>query len=379
MKILVGPDSFKDSVSAYKFCEIAKEVIAEHWPEDEVTVLPLADGGEGTVEALVAGQKGEFVYAQVEDPLGTLVNAQYGLIEDGKVAVIEMAAASGLPLVPVELRNPMVASTYGTGQLILDAINKGVKRIIVGIGGSATSDAGLGMLQALGFKCLDKNGNEVERGGIALLQLAAIERPVDRDGKFIFEGIDLLVACDVNNPLYGEKGAAYVYGPQKGATEEMVRELDLGLRNFAEVFKKSLGVEVDSLIGGGAAGGLGACLYGALNGQLKPGFEIIKDQVGLEDILKEGVDLVVTAEGQMNHQSLHGKLPIELAKLAKSYGSKTVAIVGARDIAFEEFYEHGIIGVFPIANCPMTLEYSMMNGENLLRDTLVNVLSLLHN
>jgi glycerate kinase len=379
MKILVGPDSFKDSVSAYKFCEIAKGVITEYWPEDEVTVIPLADGGEGTVEALVAGQKGEFVYQEVEDPLGNPVNAQYGLIEEGKVAVIEMAAASGLPLVPLELRNPMVASTYGTGQLILDSINKGVKRIIVGIGGSATSDAGLGMLQALGFKCLDKNGNDVDRGGIALLQLASIEKPVDSDGKFPFDGIDFLIACDVNNPLYGEKGAAYVYGPQKGASEEMVRELDLGLRNFAAVVKESLGVEVDSLSGGGAAGGLGACLHGALKGQLKPGFDIIKDQVGLEDILKEGIDLVVTAEGQMNHQSLHGKLPIELAKLARSYGAKTVAIVGARDIAFEEFHEHGVIGVFPIANCPMTLEYSMMNGENLIRDTLINVLSLLHN
>lgn len=249
----------------------------------------------------------------------------------------------------------------------------------MGIGGSATSDAGLGMLQALGFKCLDKNGNDVERGGIALLQLASIERPVDEEGDFIFEGIDFLIACDVNNPLYGEKGAAYVYGPQKGATDEMVRELDLGLRNFASVVKKSLGIEIDSLSGGGAAGGLGACLHGALNGKLKPGFEIIRDQVGLDDILKDGIDLVVTAEGQMNHQSLHGKLPIELAKLAKSYGSKTVAIVGARDIAFEEFYEYGIIGVFSIANCPMTLEYSMMNGENLIRDTLINVLSLLHN
>ena len=379
MKILVGSDSFKDSVSAYKFCEIAKSVITEYWPEDEVTAMPLADGGEGTVEALVAGQKGEFVYRQVEDPLGNPVNAQYGLIEDGKVAVIEMAAASGLPLVPLGLRNPMIASTYGTGELILDSINKGVKRIIVGIGGSATSDAGLGMLQALGFKCLDKNGNDVERGGIALLQLASIERPVDEEGDFIFEGIDFLIACDVNNPLYGEKGAAYVYGPQKGATDEMVRELDLGLRNFASVVKKSLGIEIDSLSGGGAAGGLGACLHGALNGKLKPGFEIIRDQVGLDDILKDGIDLVVTAEGQMNHQSLHGKLPIELAKLAKSYGSKTVAIVGARDIAFEEFYEYGIIGVFSIANCPMTLEYSMMNGENLIRDTLINVLSLLHN
>ncbi len=379
MRILIGPDSFKDSVSAYEFCEIAKDVIGSYWPEDEVTLLPLADGGEGTVDALVAGQDGEFVKAVVKGPLGGAVEAKYGLIAGGKVAVIEMAEASGLPLVPVSRRNPMLTTTYGTGELILDAVSRGVEKIIVGIGGSATSDAGLGMLQALGFKCLNAEGEEVAFGGNGLVELSSIEAPVDADGKFKYEGLHIEVACDVTNPLYGEKGAAYVYGPQKGADEATVKVLDDGLRNFAKVVKESLGVVVDEISGGGAAGGLGACLSAALSGELKPGFEIIKDQVELVKHLEKGVDYIITAEGQMNHQSFNGKLPVELAKLGSGYGAKTVAIVGARDVTYDEISENGIIGVFPVANRPMSLEESMANGKELIRDTLVHVLSMLHN
>jgi glycerate kinase len=378
MRYLIGPDSFKDSVSANEFCLIAKEVFTKHWPDDEVVYLPLADGGEGTVDALVYGQKGEFVTVKVTDPLGHKIDANYGLIDDKKTAIIEMAAASGLPLVSSDKQNPMVTTTYGTGEMIVDAIKKDVSKIIIGIGGSATSDAGLGMLQALGFQCMDKKGEEVGFGGKALNEVAKIVRPMDAKGDFLFRNIDILVACDVTSPLYGKEGAAYVYGPQKGATVNMVIELDKGLLNFAKVVQTSLGKDVHSLSGGGAAGGLGACLYAALDAEVKPGFEIISGLVGLRTILSKGIDYIITAEGQMNEQSFNGKLPVELAKLGKEFGANTIAVVGAKDVASERMKQFGIIGVFPIANGPITLEQSMMHGKELIKETLVNILSLLH-
>ena len=374
MKILVGPDSFKDSVSAKEFCDIATEVIGQYWPEDQVFAMPLADGGEGTVEALVDGSQGEMIHLEVTGPLGETIMAEYGLIENGKVAVIEMASASGLPLVAVAQRNPMKTTTYGTGELIADALKRGVKKMIVGIGGSATSDAGLGMLMALGYRCLDAEGETIAFGGDGLIALKTIEPPSNN----LFEGVQVQVACDVDNPLYGDNGAAYIYGPQKGADPEMVKVLDEGLVNFAQVVKECLSHEVKDLPGGGAAGGLGAALYACLGGELKPGFQIIRDQVGLDDILSQGIDLVITAEGQMNHQSLRGKLPVELAKLSKSYGSKTVVFVGARDISFDEVKDYGIVGVMPIANGPMTLETSMVKGKVLIREALIHTLHLLH-
>lgn len=374
MKILVGPDSFKDSVSAKEFCDIAREVVASNWPEDEIYTMPLADGGEGTVEALVDGSGGEMITVEATGPLGETIAAHYGLIEEGKVAVIEMAAASGLPLVPVADRNPMKTTTYGTGELINDAVRRGVKKIIVGIGGSATSDAGLGMLMALGFQCLNHDGEPVALGGQGLLELESILVPEDNP----FETMDIQIACDVNNPLYGSNGAAYVYGPQKGADQAMVVTLDGGLKNFAQVVERSLNIHIDDLPGGGAAGGLGAALHACLGGHLKPGFEIIREQVGLDEILKKGIDLVVTAEGQMNHQSLSGKLPVELAKLSKAYGAKTIAFVGARDLKLSEVKDFGIVGVVAIANKPMSLDYSMSHGKELIKEALEHTLSILH-
>lgn len=379
MNIFVGPDSFKGSVSAEEFCQIAARVIKSNFPEDQVTCLPLADGGEGTVEALVAGQDGSMIDLEVTGPLGDTVKAQYGLIDNGDVAVIEMASASGLPLVPKTKRNPMKTTTYGTGELIKDAIGRGVKRMIIGIGGSATCDAGLGMMQALGFKCLDNNQQEVPYGGEGLLKLTKIippEKAISSLSKEKF--IDIQVACDVKNPLYGCDGAAFVYGPQKGATPDMVELLDQGLQNFARVVKESLGIEVSTLQGGGAAGGLGAGLVASLNAKLQPGFEIVKKQVGIEQILDGEIDLIITAEGQMNHQSLQGKLPIELAKLGKERGIPTIAIVGARDLNLEEVKELGIRGIFPIASGPMSLEESMKQGPELIEATLRNVLEILH-
>lgn len=273
----------------------------------------------------------------------------------------------------------MKTTTYGTGELIKDAMGRGVNKIIIGIGGSATCDAGLGMMQALGFKCLDRHQQEVPYGGEGLLKLAEIIPPKKAISSLTKEKfIDIQVACDVKNPLYGQEGAAVVYGPQKGATPDMVELLDQGLQNFASVVKDSLGIEVSTLQGGGAAGGLGAGLVASLGATLQPGFEIIKKQVGLEEILEKNMDLIITAEGQMNHQSLQGKLPIELAKLGHERGIPTIAIVGARDLDLEEVKKFGIKGIFPIASRPMSLEESMKQGPELIEATLINVLEILH-
>lgn len=253
-----------------------------------------------------------------------------------------------------------------------------VKKIIVGIGGSATNDAGLGMMQALGFKCLDASGTEVSFGGEGLIQLASITPPSDPHLIKLINTCEILVACDVNNPLYGINGAAYVYGPQKGANQEMVLLLDKGLQNFAGCVKECLGLDVSDLPGAGAAGGLGGGLTAALNAKLMPGFEIIRQQTGLDAILESDIDLVITAEGQMNHQSLNGKLPIELAELAKAYGINTVALVGSREISFDSIKDTGLIGVFPIVNKPMGLDDSISNAEELISETLINILNLLH-
>ncbi len=374
MRILIAPDSFKGSLSAKEFCRITQNTIENHWPNDEVFTLPLADGGEGTVESLVEGTDGKLITLEVTGPLGRPVKAQYGILLDETVAVIEMASASGLPLVPPDKRDPMHATTYGTGELIADAINKGCRQIIIGIGGSATNDAGIGMMQALGFQCLDADNKEVPFGGEGLLKLTRIIPPTTID----FKTIDIQVACDVNNPLYGKNGAAHIYAGQKGANEDMITRLDHGLMAFATVVSDSLKVDVSSLVGGGAAGGLGAGLSAALGAKLRPGFEIIRRLVGLDAVLENEVDLVITGEGQLNHQSLKGKLPVELAKLAQSKGIPTIAFVGSRDISKDVLKDTGLMGVFTIVNGPMTLEDAMANSKDLLEEAVMHTLSLIH-
>lgn len=375
MKILVGPDSFKGSVSANQFCNIAREVITSYWPDDQVITIPLADGGEGTVDALVNGLSGEFVTTLVTGPLGERILARYGIIEDGRTAIIEMATASGLPLVPIALRNPMKTTTFGTGELILDAIDKGCKKIIIGIGGSATNDAGIGMMQALGYRCLDAKGYSVPFGCNGLFALDKIIPPSSSK----FENIEVLVACDVNNPLYGLQGAAHIYGGQKGADQAMIQLLDDGLKNFSKCVFQSLALDVSQLPGGGAAGGLGAGIYASLKGKLLPGFQIIRELTHLDLLLNDQVDLVITGEGQIDHQSLRGKLPIELAKLANKRNIPTIVFVGSTSIDFDSVKDFGIIGVYPITNGPMTLASSMKNGGNLIRDVLINTLATIHN
>ncbi|MGL5856580.1 MAG: glycerate kinase family protein, partial [Cetobacterium sp.] len=306
MKVVVAIDSFKGSLSSFELGQAIEVGVKRVYPEAEVIKVPIADGGEGTVASLVEGTKGKFVTVTVNNPLMEKIEARYGIMGDGKTAVIEMAEASGLPLIPVEKRNPMKTTTYGTGELIKDAILKGCREFIVGIGGSATNDAGLGMLQALGYKFLDENKKELGFGGEILSKVRYIDStkslPELKDCRF-------LVACDVDNPFYGPKGAAEIYSRQKGATEDMVKELDKGLKDLAEIIKKELNVDVSNLSGAGAAGGLGGGLVAFLNGKLSPGIDMILEKVGLEKELKNA-DFVITGEGRLDHQTAMGKAPV---------------------------------------------------------------------
>ncbi|WP_432409009.1 glycerate kinase family protein [Wukongibacter sp. M2B1] len=375
MNILVAPDSFKGSLSAKVFCDIAEKAIKSVLPCAKVIKIPLADGGEGTVEALVLNTGGRIINKAVTGPLLEKVDASFGILGDGKTAILEMASASGLPLVPEDKRNPMLTTTFGTGELIREALDRGCKKIILGIGGSATNDGGAGMLQALGFKLLNDKGESIQWGAKGLLELDYI----DMDGvDWRIGDIDFLVACDVDNPLYGENGAAFVYGPQKGANEDMVLVLDNALRHFDKVIQRDIKKQVAYVPGSGAAGGLGAGLLAFLDAELKPGFEIIMNTINLEEVFrKNSIDLVITGEGEINYQTVSGKLPVGIAKLAKKYGVPVIAIVGAIGDGAEKVYDKGIDSIMSIINSPMDLEKAMENAPRLLEDTVYRVMKLI--
>lgn len=374
MNILVAPDSFKGSLTAKRFCDIVEEAAYSTDISFKVTKVPLADGGEGTVEALVLNTGGKIYNKTVTGPLGDPVKAYFGVLGSGETAVIEMASASGLPLVPQDKRNPMITTTYGTGELIKNALDLGCKTIIMGIGGSATNDAGAGMLQALGFDLLDKEGKQIERGAKGLLSLHKIGKQ-NCDPRL--KNVEFLVACDVNNPLYGPNGASYVYGPQKGATKEMLPVMDKALVNFNETVKKYLKIDVSQVPGAGAAGGLGAGLMAFLNAKLRPGFEIVSEIIGLEKLIASGdFKLVITGEGQMNYQTVNGKLPVGVAGLAKKFGIPVIALVGSVGEGVEKVYSTGIDSVISIINKPMSLSEAMKDAEKLLYDSAKQVLRM---
>ncbi|WP_432664349.1 glycerate kinase [Wukongibacter baidiensis] len=375
MNILVAPDSFKGSLSAKEFCDIAERAIKRILPNANVIKVPLADGGEGTVEALVLNTCGKIINKTVTGPLGEKVEAVFGVLGDGKTAVLEMASASGLPLVPKDKRNPMITTTFGTGELVQEALDMGCDKIILGIGGSATNDGGAGMLQALGYKLLNDKGDPIHKGARGLLELNYIDM-YGLDSRI--EDIDFLVACDVENPLYGKNGAAYVYGPQKGAEEEMVPILDEALKNFDKIIQKDLKKQVAYVPGAGAAGGFGAGLLAFLDAELKPGLEIIMNTINLEEIFyKNKIDLVITGEGEINYQTINGKLPVGIAKLAKKYDVPVVAIVGSIGEGFEKVYEKGIDSVISIINRPMSLDKAMEKAPELLEDVISRIMKLL--
>ena len=375
MKIVISIDSLKGSLTSIEAANAIKKGILSVDNKSDVVIMPLADGGEGTVEALVQGMNGEEKVISVTGPINEKVNATYGILKETNTAIIEMAQASGLPLVPAELRNPLNTTTYGVGEIIKEAIEKGCRNFIVGIGGSATNDCGVGMLQALGFEFYDENDNLVGLGGKVLNQIKRIN--TENKLKELDE-CNFKIACDVNNPLYGENGAAYIYGPQKGATKEIVNELDKGLKNFAEVVKNDLGKDIAHIEGAGAAGGLGFGFLGFLNSKVESGIKIILDEIKLEEVVKDA-DLVITGEGRLDNQTAMGKAPIGVAKLAKKHGAKVIAIAGCTTPDAVKCNEEGIDAYFSIVNKAMTIDEAMKkeNATQNMIETTIQIFNLI--
>ncbi len=372
MKIVVAPQNFKGSLSAPEAARAMAEGVRRVLPDAEVVVVPMADGGDGTVEAMVEATGGRIMATEVTGPLGGKVTAKWGMLGDGVTGVLEMAAASGLTLMPPDRLNPLVATTYGTGEMIRAALDAGCRRLLIGIGGSGTNDGGAGMAQALGVRLQDSNGEELPRGGAAL---AKLER-VDISGlDERLKGCSVEAAYDVNNPLLGEKGASMVYGSQKGATEEMCRQLDGALAHYAGIIRDTLGVDVAYLPGAGAAGGLGAGLAAFLGAKLLPGMEIVSRAVGLEERLK-GASLVLTGEGRIDGQTLFGKVVAGVASRAKALGIPVVAIVG--EIADgDEVYGQGIDAVLSIAPGPISLDRALADAGSLVADAAERAMRLI--
>ena len=358
MRILVAIDSLKGSLSSLEAGLAIKEALGDFC---DVVVKPVADGGEGSVEAMADALDAKFIDTIVKNPLGTEILARYALKDD--LAILEMSSASGLTLINPDERNPMKTSTFGFGQMIKDAISKGARKFIIGIGGSATNDAGIGMLSALGFKFYDKNGSLLEGKGEDLAQICEFS---DEEALKELKECEFLVACDVDNPLYGQKGAAYVYAPQKGANGRMVKQLDDGLKHFAGLVKEKNGTKFHTQKGAGAAGGLGFAFVAFLGAKLRPGIEIITQTIALEDEIKKA-DLVITGEGRMDFQSSMGKTPTGVAKLAKRHHKPVIALAGSVQRCAKDCHKHGIDAYFCILNEPMSLEEAMRK-DNAIRN-----------
>ncbi|CAE6930874.1 glycerate 2-kinase 2 [Pseudomonas marincola] len=351
MKIVIAPDSFKESLSALEVAEAIAKGWASVYPDAEICLLPMADGGEGTVDALLAATGGERRECQVRGPLGAPVQAHWGWLA-GNTAVIEMAAASGLHWVPSGQRDATVTSSYGTGELIREALDGGAKRIILGLGGSATNDGGAGLLQALGMRLLDRNGAELAAGGAALAQLYQIDM-AGLDSRLL--GVQVDVAADVDNPLCGPRGASAVFGPQKGASPEQVASLDAALQSMANVVAATLGEDFSQVPGVGAAGGLGFAAKSFLRAGFRPGIELVAELSGLAEAV-QGADLVITGEGRLDAQSLHGKTPVGVARVAQAAGVPVIALAGSLGEGYQRMYPVGIDAAFSLAPGPITLE-----------------------
>jgi len=355
MNVLIAIDSFKGSLSARKLVHAIEEGIKTVYEDANIRKTPIGDGGEGTIDSLIEGLHGQLVYKTVKGPLFEDVEAYYGILPGGKTAILEMAISSGLPLVKPSLRDPRNTTTYGVGELIVDALDKGVREFIVGIGGSATNDGGIGMLSALGYKFFDKDNKELSPVGGSLAKIESIDNsaldPRLKDTTF-------LVACDVDNPLCGPRGASHTYGPQKGATPDIVEELDMGLLHFSNLVKDTLQIDKAHLEGAGAAGGLGYGFAALLNGELRPGIDIVFEQLAFEDQLKD-IDIIITGEGQIDFQSVMGKALAGVARSAKKKHIPVIALGGSvKDEAYQ-LHPLGITSIFSIINHPISLEDAM--------------------
>lgn len=375
-KIVVAIDSFKGSLSTFEAGKAIDEAAKEVYKNVEVSISPIADGGEGTVEAVISATNGEFVKTVVCNPLGDKIEAAYGYIPHTKTAVIEMSAAAGITLINESERNPMHTTTFGVGEMILDAISKGCRKFLIGIGGSATNDGGIGMLQALGFEFLDENGKQVLFGAKGLKDIVAIR--TENAAKELKE-CSFCVACDVKNVLCGDNGCSAIYGPQKGATPEMIRNMDLWLENYANLTKEIIPTSDANTPGAGAAGGLGFAFMSYLEATLESGIDLVIKETALESLIKDA-DIVVTGEGRLDGQSYMGKAPIGVAKLAKKYNKPVIAFSGSVTDDAIVCNEHGIDAFFPIVRKPCTLEEAMKrdNAYKNLKDTACQVFKLIN-
>ncbi len=370
MKIVIAADSFKESLTAPQACNAIQRGFSQIMPNAHYVSVPMADGGEGTAAALVSACGGEWVSVRVSDPLGRPVEAKYGVLPNG-TAVMEMAEAAGLHLLTPAERNPMKTSTYGVGEMIADALQRGIRKIILGIGGSATNDGGAGMAQALGFRLLDKAGRDLPRGGAALRYLAAIN--VSGSLKAL-EDCEIVAACDVINPLCGDTGASAVFGKQKGATIQMIRELDTALTNFADVVAAQNGNDFRDDAGSGAAGGLGFGLRALLGAELRSGIEIVLEATDLSHHI-QNADLVITGEGCMDGQTAFGKVPLGVLTVAKNYGVPVVGIAGSV-AEVEQLYEMGFAVVFPSIDKVAPLPEILTNAERNVERTARNIAAM---
>ncbi len=371
MKIVIAPDSFKESLSASLVAEAIARGLRRVSPQAQIVCVPMADGGEGTVEAILASSCGERKSHEVQDALGRPIQAHWGWLP-GRVAVIEMACAAGLEHIAVQDRNPLHASSFGVGQLIGHALDLGATQIVLGLGGSATNDAGAGMLQALGLRLLDAQGHSLAAGGAALAQLAHIDRS-GFDARL--NKVQFIIASDVNNPLCGPQGASAIFGPQKGATPEQVQTLDAALEHFANVCAASLDFDRRDAPGSGAAGGLGFAVHTWMQARFRPGVEVVAELGGLATAVSDA-HLVITGEGRMDAQTLHGKTPMGVAQIAKAAGIPVVAIAGSLGPGYQALYEAGIVAAFSLVAGPTTLSEACRDAASLIEDRAQDILRL---
>ena len=373
MKFILIPDSFKGTLSSEQICEIAKEKVEKHFPDAETACVPVADGGEGSVDAFLTALGGSKVSVTVKNPYFEDMESYYGVIHEGKTAVIEMASCAGLPLVE-DRKNPKLTTTYGVGQLILAAAESGVEKIIVGLGGSSTNDGGCGAAAAVGIKFYDKDGKEFVPTGGTTADIAKID--VSGRAK-VLDQVEIVTMCDIDNPMYGPIGASYIFGPQKGADEAMVEELDAGIKNLSRVIAEATGEDISQVPGTGAAGAMGAGMIAFFGSRLQMGIQTVLDTVNFDEMIKNA-DYIITGEGKLDSQSLRGKVVIGIAERAKKQNKNVIAVVGgADDSEIDKAYEMGVTAVFPINRLPQDFSISRHHSKENLGYTVDNILRLL--
>ena len=370
MNIVIAPDSFKECLTATEVAKNVAKGIVKVVPEAEISCIPISDGGEGLLDSLVLPFEGKIYSVTVKDPLQRNVNSEYGILKDGSTAVIEMAKASGLELLKEEEKNPLITTTYGTGQLIKHALDKGCRKLIIGLGGSATNDGGVGMLKALGIKFLNKKGIELSEGGGFLNELESINT-TEFDSRL--KDCEVVVACDVSNPLTGMNGASFVYGEQKGGNAKQLKILDENLKRYAKLVSKIVEKDIDTIPGAGAAGGTGAGLLAFLDAKLVNGIELILETLQLEKYIKNA-DLVITGEGKIDQQTLNGKTIAGIAKMAKKHKVPVIVITGKIGEGIEEIYENGVNAIYSIVNQPMDLDTALKTADVLIENCSENIM-----